>query len=205
MSQEIDSPLSKLGQGWNCDMSQGIVLMEQERPIPFSISCPQVGAFPSDGFLHAHEGFTVIFPPDGTTLGHELNVDNALKVKKTVIMVFLCPLCRQAFQGTPSSGRIQAADCLFVSGSKVAIQVSSVVITLAKNSPGLILIGARLSSHSCLWKAFCSSVSMWGTMQAQRCQSLRSFFTMFQTVPLDKPLAAESHLTLLLLSALMSP
>ena len=120
-------------------------------------------------------------------------------------MVFLCPLWRRALRGAPSSGRIQAADCLFVSGSKVAIHVSSVVITLAKNSPGSILMSARLSSHSCFRKAFCSSVSMWGTMRAQRQRSLRSFFTMFQTVPLDNPLAAESPLTLLLLLALISP
>ncbi len=126
------------------------------------------------------------------------------KSKKTVIIVFLCPLCLLALCGAPSSGKTQAADCLFVSGSKVAIQVSSVVITLAKNSPGSTLMSARLSSQSFFRNAFCSSVSMWGTMRAQRHLSFRSFFRRFHTVPLESPLVAESPLTLRLLSAVIS-
>ncbi len=109
------------------------------------------------------------------------------KSKKTVIIVLRWPLCQQAFWGGCSCGSTHADDCLFVSGSKVAIHVSSVVMTLAKNRPGSALISVRFSSQILFLKAICSGVNMWGTILAQRRRNFMSFFTMFQTVPLDSP------------------
>ncbi len=127
------------------------------------------------------------------------------KSKKTVIIVLCCPLCRCAFWGGWSWGKTHAEDCLFVSGSKVAIQVSSVVMTLARNYPGSALIRAKFSSQILFLKAFCSGVNMWGTILAHQCLSLRSFFTMVHTVPLERPEAVASPRMLRLLSAPINP
>ena len=82
MSQEVDTPLSELGQSWCRGVDWGVILVEKEAAVTLLILLPKKGSFAPNLLLQSCQCCDVAVRVNGLILLQELTMDQPLKVKE---------------------------------------------------------------------------------------------------------------------------